>query len=155
MATQYRVIEDDLGGTEVAALLRLHLDEMHRWPPADKVHAMPIERLRAADVTFYSAWVGETLAAVGAIKHLVAARGELKSMRAAPDYRGQGAGCAILLHLLAVAGQRGYTWLGLETGVPDEFLPARRLYESHGFAECPAFAGYVSDEWSMCMSRTL
>ena len=155
MTTQYRVIEDDLGGAEVAALLRLHLDEMHRWSPADKVHAMPIERLRAADVTFYSAWDGETLAAVGAIKHLDAARGELKSMRAAPDYRGQGAGRAILLHLLAVAGQRGYTWLGLETGVPDEFLPARRLYESHGFAECPAFADYVSDEWSMCMSRTL
>ena len=155
MATQYRVIEDDLDGTEVAALLRLHLDEMHRWSPADKVHAMPIERLRAADVTFYSAWDGETLAAVGAIKHLDAARGELKSMRAAPDYRGQGAGRAILLHLLAVAGQRGYSWLGLETGVPDEFLPARRLYESHGFAECPAFADYVSDEWSMCMSRTL
>jgi len=155
MATQYRVIEDDLDGTEVAALLRLHLDEMHRWSPADKVHAMPIERLRAADVTFYSAWDGETLAAVGAIKHLDAARGELKSMRAAPDYRGHGAGKAILLHLLAVAGQRGYAWLGLETGVPDEFLPARRLYESHGFAKCAAFADYVSDEWSMCMSRTL
>ena len=76
-------------------------------------------------------------------------------MRAAPEYRGKGAGKAILLHLLAEADRRGYAWLGLETGVPDEFLPARRLYESHGFAECPAFADYVSDEWSMCMSRTL
>src|SRR3569623_2655187 len=111
MTTQYRVIEDALGGAEVAALLRLHLDEMHRWSPADKVHAMPIERLRAADVTFYSAWAGETLAAVGAIKHLAAARGELKSMRAAPAYRGQGAGRAILLHLLAEADRRGYAWL--------------------------------------------
>lgn len=155
MGTQYRVSEDDLSGGEVAALLRLHLDEMHQWSPADKVHAMPIERLRAPDVTFYSAWDGETLAAVGAIKHLDAGRGELKSMRAAPEYRGRGAGKAILLHLLAEADRRGYAWLGLETGVPDEFLPARRLYESHGFAECPAFADYVSDEWSMCMSRTL
>ena len=155
MATEYRVVEDDLSGAQVAGLLRLHLDEMHQWSPADKVHAMPIERLRAPDVAFYSAWDGEMLAAVGAIKHLDAERGELKSMRAAPAYRGKGAGKAILLRLLDEADRRGYSWLGLETGVPDEFLPARRLYESNGFAECPAFADYVSDEWSMCMSRTL
>jgi putative acetyltransferase len=155
MATEYRVIEDDLSGAEVAALLRLHLDEMYQWSPADKVHAMPIERLRAPDVTFYSAWDGGALAAVGALKHLDAARGELKSMRAAPAYRGKGAGKAILLRLMEEAQRRGYSWLGLETGVPEEFLPARRLYENHGFAECPAFAGYVSDEFSMCMSRAL
>ena len=155
MVTAYRIHEDDLSGAEVAALLALHLEEMHRWSPACKVHAMPLERLREKDVTFYSAWDGNTLAAVGALKHLDDARGELKSMRAAPEYRGRGAGKAILLHLLAEARRRGYSWLGLETGVPDHFLPARRLYESHGFAECPAFADYVSDEWSMCMSRTL
>lgn len=155
MGTHYHVIEDNLSGAEVAALLQLHLDEMYQWSPADKVHAMPIERLRAPDVTFYSAWDGDMLAAVGAIKHLGAARGELKSMRAAPAYRGKGAGKAILLHLLAEAKRRGYSWLGLETGGIEQFLPARRLYESHGFAECPAFADYVSDEWSMCMSRTL
>jgi putative acetyltransferase len=133
----------------------LHLDEMYRWSPPEKVHAMPIERLREPDVTFYSAWDGSTLAAVGALKHLDAGRGELKSMRASPEYRGKGAGKAILLHLMAEARRRGYSWLGLETGVPEEFLAARRLYESHGFAECPAFADYVSDDFSMCMSRTL
>ena len=155
MGTQYRVIEDDLSGDEVAALLRLHLDEMHQWSPAEKVHAMPIERLRAPDVTFYSAWDGETLAAVGAIKHLDATRGELKSMRAAPEYRGKGAGKAILLRLLEEARQRGYAWLGLETGRPEPFRPAQQLYASHGFTECEAFADYVPDEFSLCMSRTL
>lgn len=155
MAIEYRVIEDDLTGTEVAALLRLHLDEMRQWSPLDKVHAMPIERLRQPDVTFYSAWDGDRLAAVGAIRHLDAVRGELKSMRAAPEYRRRGAGKAILLHLLGEAERRGYSWLGLETGAPEQFLPARRLYESYGFVECPAFGDYVSDEFSMCMSRTL
>lgn len=116
---------------------------------------MPIERLREPDVTFYSAWDGDTLAACGAIKHLDDGRGELKSMRAAPNYRGKGAGKAILLHLMDEARKRGYGWLGLETGVPNEFLPARKLYENHGFTECEAFDDYVSDEWSMCMSRTL
>jgi putative acetyltransferase len=151
----YRIVEDDLTGTEVAALLALHLGEMHQWSPACKVHAMPLERLREPDVTFYSAWDGEALAAVGALKNLGGGRGELKSMRAAPEYRGRGAGKAILEHLIAEARTRGYTWLGLETGRPEPFVPARTLYERHGFAECPAFGDYVSDEFSLCMDRAL
>jgi putative acetyltransferase len=151
----YRIIEDDLAGAEVAALLAFHLEEMHQWSPACKVHAMPLERLREPDVTFYSAWAGSELAAVGALKELGPGRGELKSMRAAPAFRGQGAGEAILAHLMAEARRRGYTWLGLETGRPEPFVPARRLYEKHGFAECPAFGDYVSDEFSLCMERTL
>lgn len=151
----YRIIEDDLTGAKIAALLRLHLDEMHRWSPPESVHAMPIERLRQPDVTFYAAWDGERLAACGAIKHLAADHGELKSMRAHPDYRGQGAGKAIMLHLLGEARARGYRRVSLETGRPEPFLPARRLYESHGFTECPPFAGYTEDAFSLCMTRTL
>ena len=153
--SEYRIVKDDLSGPEVADLLRLHLDEMHQWSPACKVHALPLERLREPDVAFWSAWDGERLAAVGALKELGAGRGELKSMRAAPEYRGKGAGEAILLHLMSEARERGYTWLGLETGVPEPFLPARRLYEKHGFAECAAFGDYVSDDFSLCMSRDL
>ena len=153
--SEYRIVKDDLSGPEVADLLRLHLDEMHQWSPACKVHALPLERLREPDVAFWSAWDGERLAAVGALKELGAGRGELKSMRAAPEYRGKGAGEAILLHLMSEARERGYTWLGLETGVPEPFVPARRLYEKHGFAECAAFGDYVSDDFSLCMSRDL
>ena len=153
--SDYRIVEDDLAGPEVAALLALHLGEMHQWSPACKVHAMPIERLRQPDVTFYSAWDGATLAAVGALKDLGANRGELKSMRAAPEYRGKGAGKAILEHLIGEARRRGYTWLGLETGVPEPFVPARTLYARYGFVDCEAFADYVLDEWSVCMSRAL
>jgi putative acetyltransferase len=150
-----RIIEDDLTGEEVAALLRLHLDEMHQWSPQTSVHAMPIERLRQPDVTFFAAWQGERLAACGALKQLDPAHGELKSMRAHPDFRRTGAGKAILLHLIAEARARGYTRLSLETGRPEPFHPARRLYESHGFVECPPFADYVLDDFSICMTRTL
>src|SRR6478735_5452461 len=153
--SDYHIVEDDLSAPEVAGLLELHLGEVHQWSPACKVHAMPLERLRQPDVTFYSAWDGETLAAVGALKHLDERRGELKSMRAAPAYRGKGAGKAILGHLVAEARRRGYTWLGLETGVPEPFVPARTLYTRYGFTECEAFADYVLDEWSVCMSRPL
>ena len=153
--TDYVITADDLTGPDIIALLQLHLDEMHQWSPPESVHAMPAERLRAPDVAFFAAWHGERLAACGAIKHLDADHGELKSMRAHPDYRGKGAGRAMLDHLLAVARARGYQRVSLETGRPEPFLPARRLYEANGFAECPPFGDYVSDDFSICLTRTL
>ncbi|HEX8057704.1 MAG TPA: GNAT family N-acetyltransferase [Novosphingobium sp.] len=155
MTLNLRIVEDDLTGPQIAALLRLHLDEMHRWSPPCSVHAMSIERLRQPDVTFYSAWDGVVLAGCGALKHLDDGHGELKSMRAAPDYRGRGVGKAILAHLLAEARARGYGRVSLETGRPEPFLPARRLYDAHGFVECPPFAEYVLDDFSLCMTRLL
>ncbi|MEC9066929.1 MAG: GNAT family N-acetyltransferase [Pseudomonadota bacterium] len=151
----YAIAPDRLEDAEVLALLQLHLDEMHSWSPACKVHALPAERLRARDVAFFAAREGGTLAAVGALKELSPDRGELKSMRAAPAFRGKGAGEAILLHLLAEARGRGYRWVGLETGRPEPFRPAMRLYAKHGFAECPAFGDYVADEFSLCMEKWL
>jgi putative acetyltransferase len=153
--TEYRITEDDLRGAAVIELLAFHLAEMHALSPACKVHAMPVERLRRGDVTFYSAWDGDALAAVGALREIDASRGELKSMRAAPAYRGKGAGEAILRHLVAEAERRGYAWLGLETGRPGAWGPARALYRKHGFAECEDFGDYVGDEFSLCMSRAL
>lgn len=152
---QLHFLLDDLSGSQIGALLRLHLDEMHQWSPPESVHAMPIERLRARDVTFWSAWHGNELAGCGALKELDAQHGEIKSMRAAPSYRGRGVGKAILLHLMAEARARGYTRLSLETGRPAAFLPARRLYEAYGFVECAPFADYVLDDFSICMTREL
>jgi putative acetyltransferase len=152
---EYRIIEDDLQGPEVVNLLAFHLAEMHELSPPCKVHAMPVERLRQPDVTFYSAWDGDELAAVGALRQIDAGRGELKSMRATQAYRGKGAGEAILLHLVAEAQRRGYSWLGLETGRPAAYLPAQSLYRKHGFSECEDFGDYVGDEFSLCMSRGL
>lgn len=152
---EYTIREDDLTGPEIAALLTLHLAEMHAWSPPCSVHAMPIERLRGDDVTFFSAWDGPALAACGAIKQLDAAHGELKSMRADPGYRGKGAGRAVLDHLIRVAQQRGYTRLSLETGAPEQFEPARRLYRANGFAECGPFGDYAPDPFSVFITRCL
>ena len=150
-----QMLEDDLTGPKICDLLRLHLTEMHRWSPPESCHVMPVERLRQSDVTFWSAWNGDSLAGCGAIKEIDAQHGEIKSMRAHPDYRGKGVGKAILLHLLDQAKQRGYTRISLETGRPEPFIPARRLYENHGFAECPPFGDYVFDDFSMCMTKEL
>ena len=153
--SDYSIREDDLTSPEVLELLQLHLDEMYAWSPPETVHALPPERLREDDVTFYSAWHEGKLAAVGALKELSDGRGELKSMRAAPEFRGKGAGKAMLVHLMDEAERRGYHWLGLETGRPAPFQPAVKLYESFGFGECEPFAEYASNDFSMCMSKTL
>lgn len=152
---EYAIREDDLTGAAIAALLRLHLDEMHQWSPPESVHAMPIARLRGSDVTFYSVWDGEHLAACGAIKQLDPRHGEIKSMRADPAYRGKGAGKAVLDHLIAVARARGYERISLETGAPDEFLPARALYAANGFTPCEPFGDYAGDPFSVFMTRQL
>lgn len=151
----YRIIEDDLTGPEIAALLTLHLAEMHAWSPPESVHAMPIERLRACDVTFYSAWCDTQLAACGAIKDLGQGEGELKSMRADPAWRGKGAGKAVLEHLLGVARARGYSRVSLETGATEDFAPAHRLYLAYGFVDCGPFADYREDPFSRFMTLEL
>lgn len=155
MIAGLRIVEDDLSGEEVIALLQLHLDELHALFPAESVHALPAAKLREPDVIFYAAWDGEQLAGCGALKQLDAAHGEIKSMRAASEYRGRGVGKAILLHQLAEARRRDYARVSLETGAIDALIPARRLYEAHGFVRCAPFGSYREDPLSVCMTRTL
>lgn len=150
-----RIIEDDLTGEDIQALVAFHLSQMHANSPACKVHAMPVARLRQTDVTFWSAWIGSDIAGMGAMKHLDDGHGELKSMRVAPEWLGRGVGEAMLLHLLGEARRRGYARVSLETGRTEPFAPAIALYRKHGFAECAAFADYVLDDFSQCMTLAL
>lgn len=149
------IVEDDLSGEAIRALVALHLSGMHTHSPACKVHALPVEKLRQPGVTFYSAWVGDDLAGMGAIRELESGHGELKSMRVAPAWLGQGVGEAILLHLLHVARARGYCRVSLETGQGPAFEPALGLYRKHGFVNCEAFADYVIDDFSQCLTLQL
>ena len=149
------IIEDDLSGEAIRELVALHLSGMHANSPACKVHALPVEKLRQPGVTFYSAWVGDVLAGMGAIRELDATHGELKSMRVASDWLGKKIGEAMLLHLLSVARQRGYARISLETGQGPAFEPALGLYRKHGFVNCEAFADYVLDDFSQCLTLQL
>lgn len=149
------IVEDDVSGEEIRALVALHLSNMHASSPACKVHALPVESLRQPGVTFYSAWMGDDLAGMGAIREIDPAHGELKSMRASPEWLGKGVGEAVLLHLLDVARTRGYTRVSLETGQGPAFEPAIGLYRKHGFVNCEAFANYLLDDFSQCMTLPL
>jgi putative acetyltransferase len=128
---------------------------MRAISPPESVHALAPEQLRAPGVAFYAAWAGETLAGVGALKALDAAHGEIKSMRTAPAFRGRGVGAALLAHLIAVARERGYARVSLETGTSAPFVPAQRLYEKAGFADCAPFAAYRADPFARFMTLAL
>jgi putative acetyltransferase len=146
---------DDLSGAPTRALVAHHLVGMHASSPAESVFALDVDGLRDPAVTFWSGWSGDELVVIGALKTLDAANGELKSMRVADEHLGTGAGRVMLRHLVAEARTRGMSTLWLETGSTDDFVPARRLYASEGFAECGPFADYPANPFSVFMRREI
>ncbi|SBS69879.1 GNAT family N-acetyltransferase [uncultured Microbacterium sp.] len=150
-----QIREDDLRGPATQALVALHLEGVHADSPEDSCHALDLGELRDPSITFLSAWEGDELAGIGALKDLGGGRGELKSMRVDDRFRGTGVGRAVLRRLIAVAREHGMSSLWLETGTMPSFTPARRLYESEGFVECPPFGDYRLDRHSMFMTRDL
>ncbi len=53
--------------------------------------------------------------------------------------------------MVTVATQRSLKFLLLETGTPEVFAPARKLYKSLGFVECEPFVDYKHDPYSVFM----
>ena len=146
---------DDLSGPATQALVARHLDGMHEASPPESVHAFDAAKLRQPGVMFWSAWGGDELAGMGALKRIDAQRGEVKSMRVADGWLGQGVGRAILEHLIAEAKRAGMTSLWLETGSTPAFLPALKLYQSAGFEYCGPFESYNEDPFSRFMTRRI
>lgn len=146
---------DDLSRPALHALLDEHLQSMYELSPPESVHALDLEKLRQPEITFWSAWEDSLLLGCGALKELDATHGEVKSMRTPDALRRQGAGRAILAHIVNVARSRGYSQLSLETGSMEAFKPARKLYESFGFSYCGPFAGYAQDPNSVFMTLRL
>lgn len=146
---------DDLSRPEIHALLNEHLQSMYALSPPESVHALDLESLRKPEITFWSAWKGSLLLGCGALKELDPKVGEVKSMRTPNALRRQGAGRAILAHIIEVARARAYERLSLETGSMEAFKPAQKLYESFGFTYCGPFGDYVEDPNSVFMTMRL
>lgn len=147
-----QIREDDLGGVEIANLLREHLDCMHFHSPPESMHALDLESLRSPDITFWTAWQGDELLGCGALKELDAQHGEIKSMRTATAHLGKGIGSKILEHIMKEAERRSYNRLSLETGSMDAFAPARALYARFGFEYRGPFGEYTKDSNSVFMT---
>lgn len=150
-----RIERDDLTRAEVLALLEEHLRNMHELSPPDKVFAFGTDKLRAHDVTFWTAWNGDVLVGCAALKELSSSEGEIKSMRTPSAMRRTGAGRALLHHIIHVARSRTYRTLYLETGAHAAFQPAQTLYRSAGFEVCGPFGSYRDNGNSVFMSLRL
>lgn len=163
-------IDRELTHPQVIALLEEHLAGMRAESPPECVFALDLDGLRRPEITFLTAWRrapsgspdadGELLA-MGAIKELApttatkGGHGELKSMRTSARHLRQGAAQAILTELLAIARQRGYARVSLETGSTPAFEPAMAMYRRFGFLECGPFADYREDPFSRFMTMAV
>ena len=143
-----RIERDDLTRPDVVALIELHLRSAFENSPPGSVFALDLSGLRDPAVTLWSAWEGDDLLGMGALKQLDAGHGELKSMRTAPAHLRKGVAAAMLDHLIAEGRRRGYARLSLETGNNPPFAPARAMYERAGFVQCGPFADYSDESFS-------
>ena len=150
-----RIELDDLSRPPVIALLEEHLRNMYEVTPPDKVFAFDASKLKAPEISFWTAWDGEALLGCAALKELSPTQGEIKSMRTPSALRRTGAGRALLNHIIEVGRSRGYRALYLETGRQSAFVPAQTLYGSAGFERCGPFGSYSENGNSVFMSLSL
>jgi putative acetyltransferase len=146
---------DDPREEDVRALLHRHLSFAREVTPPEDVHALDLDGLLDPAISFYSCREDGRLLAIGALKHLDDDHAEVKSMHTAEAARGRGLGRAMLEHLLAVALERGYRQVSLETGAMDAFAPARELYASAGFDVTGPFGEYPESANSVYMTKAL
>lgn len=146
---------DDPRAADVRDLLERHLAFTNAQSPPEDVHALDVAGLLDPAVTFFSFRSAGELLGVGALKRLDERHAEVKSMHTAQAARGRGVARAILLHLLAVARERGYHRVSLETGSMAAFAPARTLYATAGFITCGPFGDYRPSGYSTFMTLSL
>ena len=147
--------EDDLTGIESQSIVREHMAGMLENTPIESVHALPLEKLRQAHVTFWTAWVGVELCGCGALQTLDPYHAEVKSMRTREKFLRQGVGQAVLSHIVTEARSRGLKRLSLETGSAGSFAAARTMYLKNGFKVCSPFGDYTLDPLSVFMTKHL
>ena len=150
-----RIEKGDLADPRLLALLEAHLAQCRAETGPHSAHALDVAGLAAPEVDVFAGFDGEALVAVGALKRLGGARGEVKSMHTGAERRRSGAGAAMLAHIVTEARRQGLTRLSLETGAWDFFHPARRLYRRFGFRDCAPFPPYTADANSVFMTLDL
>ena len=141
--------------TGLDLLFLRHHQAMHADTPPESIHMMPRDALASRDIAFFVLRQGNEPLAMGALSDLGGGLAEIKSMHVLAEARGRGLSRLLLRHMIAIARQRGFSRLSLETGAQPSFAPARKLYASEGFVECPPFADYRPDPNSTFMTLAL
>jgi len=144
---------EDPAQPDIVVLLRHGEANSARLYPAESIHHLPLDQLRAPDVRFLVARdsAGRALG-TGAIV-LRGTWAELKRMWVEPAARGRGLSKQMLAALEHAARVEGVTILRLETGVASH--AALGLYDGAGFRRRDAFEGYRPDDLSVFMEKRI
>ncbi|MBT9503243.1 MAG: GNAT family N-acetyltransferase [Burkholderiaceae bacterium] len=126
---------------EVEALFDLARNQLDGMPASDYVPAV-IDKV-CGDVppsgAFYLVMLGRQLAGMGGLRRLRPGVAEVKRLYIRPQFRGHKLGELLLRRVLGDAKAFGYERACLDTA---PFMrSAHRLYENHGFVDCPAYEG--------------
>lgn len=146
---------DDLSSAPTRALLTLHLSGMYENSPPEHVFALDLSGLQRPDIMVWTAWEGEAIAGVGALRQLGDGTGEVKSMRTHSDHLRKGVGAALLEHIVDAARSRGLSRLSLETGRGPAFEPALAMYRKRGFVDGESFGDYVRSAFNQFLHLEL
>lgn len=145
----------DLADQQVRDLIAFHQRAMIDGSPPGHSFALDLSGLQSDDVTLWAAHVEDRVAAIGALKRIDDARGEIKSMRTHPDFLRRGLAAALLEVIIDHARAEGLRVVSLETGSGPAFEPALALYRRRGFVNGAAFADYVLSDFNQCLHLQL
>ncbi len=149
------ILRADFYDPTLIDFLRAHLIDLEPTAPPESRHALDLDALRDPQVRTWQATDKMITVGTVALAAIAAGHEELKSMRTAPEYRGQGIASALLHRALDDARARGISRISLETGTHDFFAPARRFYRRAGFRETRPFGRYEADPHSVFMTLSL
>lgn len=144
-----------LDDSRVTDLLVAHAERAIAETARGSAHALDLAAFRDPSITLWTAWDGDHLIGVGAMKQLNETEGELKSFHTVEAARGRGIAGKLVDEIVSEARAKGLTRLSLETGSWPYFVAARAFDASKGFAECGPFNDYVEDENSVFMTRKI
>ena len=160
MSAGFSFAREPAATADLALLFQRHHDFCHADTPPESIHMMDRAALDAADVALFVLRENGVPLAMGAIKPLGAAHGEIghgeiKSMHVLDEARGRGLARLMVDRLVAEGRAMGLSRLSLETGAQPSFAAARALYLAAGFAETGPFGDYRPDPMSVFMSRAV
>lgn len=138
--------------THDARALIAELDaELEPLYPIDARYGFTVDKLIAQQVEFFIVREAGQPAGCGGVKFFGVEFAELKRMYVRPAFRGRGLANRLLVHLEAMARERGVPLLRLETGVYQR--DAIAMYEKFGFYRIPPFDVYTDDPISLCYEK--
>jgi len=145
----------DLTNSDLVALVAKSDQYMSALYPPESNHAEPLEGFVGEDSAFFSGYLGEQLAACGAVKLFEddTSYGEIKRVFVAEEYRGKRFATTVMQYLENYLLSIGVKLVRLEAGPLQP--EALSLYRKLGYAERGPFGSYRVDPLSVFMEKTL